>query len=55
MIGPNIAYILPDTEIYIEAKKRGFDKAKYLVNGTPFYIYEQSYETLFQWQSLITS
>jgi radical SAM superfamily enzyme YgiQ (UPF0313 family) len=49
-IGVNIAWILPGTEIYRKAKERGFDDNVYLESGAPFYTYEQSMETLKNWE-----
>jgi radical SAM superfamily enzyme YgiQ (UPF0313 family) len=51
--GTNIAWILPNTEIYCKAKERGFDDNTFLESGAPFYTYEQPIETLRQWESLI--
>jgi len=49
-MGVNIAWILPNTEIYNKAKARGFDDNIYLESGAPFYTYEQSMETLQRWE-----
>ena len=49
-MGVNIAWILPNTEIYNLAKAQGFDDNIYLESGAPFYTYEQSMETLRQWE-----
>ena len=52
-IGVNIAWILPNTKIHEEAKKRGFGDDSYLVNGATFYTYEQSKETLLSWADIL--
>jgi len=51
--GPNIAWILPGTEIHRKAKEYGFDDNTYLESGVPFYTYEQSIETLTNWSKMI--
>ncbi len=51
--GTNIAWILPNTEIYHKAKEYGFDDSVYLESGAPFYTYEQSIETLQNWATQI--
>jgi radical SAM superfamily enzyme YgiQ (UPF0313 family) len=48
--GVNIAWILPKTEIYRKAKEQGFDDNIYLNSGAPYYTYEQSIETLRNWE-----
>ena len=48
--GVNIAWILPKTEIYRKSKEYGFDDNIYLETGVPFYTYEQSMETLKNWE-----
>lgn len=49
--GKNIAWILPNTEIYWKAKERGFDDSVYLESGAPFYTYEHSIEELTKWSN----
>ena len=51
--GSNIAWILPGTDIYREALKRGFDNNEYLETGAPFYTYEQPMATLQKWVRMI--
>jgi len=51
--GPNIAWVLPGTEIYRKAKEYGFDDNVYLESGAPFYTYEQPMETLIKWSKMI--
>lgn len=51
--GVNIAWVLPGTEIHAKAKEKGFDDNVYLTQGAPFYCYEQSMETLNQWEKII--
>jgi hypothetical protein len=41
---------LPGTDIYKKAKEKGFDDNTYLESGAPFYTYEQSIETLRNWE-----
>lgn len=53
--GANIAWVLPGTNIYNEAKMRGMTDDVYLQTGAPFYTYEQPMETLQQWARIITS
>ena len=52
-IGANIAWILPDTDIYRKAKEYGFDDNIYLESGAPFYTYEQDINTLQNWERQI--
>lgn len=49
-IGTNLAWILPGTDIYKKAKGKGFDDNIYLESGAPFYTYEQSMDTLKNWE-----
>ena len=49
----NIAWILPNTEIYRKAKEMGFDDNTYLSQGAPFYTYEQDIGTLNKWGDII--
>lgn len=51
--GGNILWVLPGTEAYSRAKNKGFSDEVYLETGAPFYTYEQSYETLKYWMSLL--
>ena len=51
--GSNILWVLPGTEIYRKAKEQGFDDRVYLESGAPFYIYEQTLQTLQNWKKLI--
>jgi radical SAM superfamily enzyme YgiQ (UPF0313 family) len=51
--GVNIAWVLPGTNIYDEAKKRGMNDEVYLQSGAPFYTFEQPIETLRYWATLI--
>lgn len=53
--GANILWILPRTEAYRRAKQQGFDDDTYLRSGAPFYTYEQSIETLKQWEHQINN
>ncbi len=52
-MGVNIAWILPNTEIYRKAKEKGFDDNVYLESGAPYYTYEQSLKTLVEWSAQI--
>ena len=52
-IATNYPWILPNTNIYDEAKKRGFEDNAYLIGGDLTYIYEHSIETLTKWKSLL--
>jgi anaerobic magnesium-protoporphyrin IX monomethyl ester cyclase len=52
-IGVNIAWILPNTEIYRKAKEYGFDDNVYLESGAPFYTYEHDINTLRTWEKQI--
>jgi len=52
-IATNFAWILPNTKIYNEAKKRGFNDNTYLNGGDLTYIYEQPMETLIKWKSML--
>jgi radical SAM superfamily enzyme YgiQ (UPF0313 family) len=54
-IGTNIAWVLPNTEIYKKAKQKGFDDNIYLESGAPFYTSEQNIETLHSWEYEIAS
>lgn len=49
-IGVNTAWILPGTEIYRKAKEYGFDEQIFLESGAPYYLYEQTFETLKAWE-----
>ena len=51
--GPNVAWILPGTDIYNKAKECGFDDNVYLESGAPFYTYEHSIEELNLWAKQI--
>jgi len=51
--GYNIAWILPKTNIYDEAVKRGFRDEIYLSEGAPFYTYEYDLKTLKQWATYV--
>ncbi len=51
--GSNILWILPCTEAYVKAKQKGFSDEVYLQTGAPFYTYEQSFETLKYWASIL--
>jgi radical SAM superfamily enzyme YgiQ (UPF0313 family) len=48
-----IAWIIPETEIYKKAKEQGFNDNVYLESGAPFYTYEQDINTLNRWYNLI--
>jgi anaerobic magnesium-protoporphyrin IX monomethyl ester cyclase len=49
-MGANLAWILPGTAIHAKAKEQGFDDKVYLESGAPYYTYEQSLETLRNWE-----
>jgi len=51
--GFNIAWILPDTDIYQNAKKLGFNDETYLTESSLYYTYEQNIETLYHWCYLL--
>lgn len=51
--GANIAWILPNTEIYSKAKVLGFDDNTYIDGGSLFYTYEQTMDTLQAWAGII--
>src|SRR4030042_5157497 len=51
--GVNIAWVLPNTEIYKKAKEYGFDDSVYLESGAPFYTYEQDINILRNWEYTI--
>ena len=52
-IGVNIAWVLPNTELYRIAKEQGFNDEDYLTTGVPYYTYEQNIQTLQNWQQQI--
>jgi len=51
--GPNIAWVLPGTNIHAKAKEQGFNDDIYLESGVPFYTFEQSMKTLKKWAKSI--
>lgn len=53
--GANIAWILPGTEIYKQAKKHGLNDEIYLSHGAPYYTYEHDMNTLQRWSNLINT
>lgn len=55
MFGVNIAWVLPDTELYRRAKAYGMSDDIYLDSGAPFYYYEQTPATLNKWSQIIMS
>lgn len=54
-MGCNIAWILPDTEIYRKAKKYGFSDDIYLTHGAPYYTYEHSINELNNWINILNN
>lgn len=52
--GGNILWLLPNTQAYFKAKNKGFDDETYLINGAPYYTYEQDINKLNYWYQLIT-
>lgn len=54
-IGTNIAWILPQTNMYYTAKEHGMSDDVYLTTGVPFYTYEQPIEILRYWSNLINT
>ena len=54
-MGCNIAWVLPNTEIYNLAKKMGFNDDIYLSAGAPYYTYEQSINTLNNWTNILNN
>lgn len=53
--GCNIAWVLPNTSIYENAKKHGFSDETYLESGAPYYTYETDMTKLLQYQNMINS
>lgn len=53
--GVNIAWVLPNTDIYRRAKEHGMSDNVYLETGVPFYTYEHSLDTLIEWRNIIMS
>ncbi len=51
--GANILWLLPGTEAYKRAKRKGFNDQIYLDHGAPYYTYEQDINTLQNWRQLI--
>jgi len=51
--GGNIAWVLPGTEIYNQAKLRGMTDDVYLESGAPFYTYEHDMDTLLNWRNIL--
>ncbi len=52
-IGVNIAWVLPNTDIYNKSKYYGFDDNFYLDNGAPFFVYENDINILEEWKYIL--